>query len=374
MATCCVCESPAKLWCENDKAFLCAECDHKVHSSNALAARHSRFPICELCKSSACQVYCCQDKAYLCDVCDAAVHSDNVLAARHMVVPAAQALAGQVQNAIVESDAQSEAAGKPAQQAQAQPECQQEHESSPPCTGSEAVVPVFDVLEAEGSGMSDQADKAAWGKEFDLLDLDNGWPDCLDVGFDFSDILGQDAGPTCDAGLVPTFDGPMESMEDVSELGMVPVLEDLGNACSSPTSSSLNLDLSLPALFDVPFSGPPPAASLAPPSPQQLPPVQHAQQPAPVWHTTFPALQASPYFPNPASFPAVSKEQALANREQRVARYREKRKHRKFEKTIRYASRKAYAEVRPRIKGRFARKDEIESWARDGVIPEGVTF
>jgi hypothetical protein len=37
-------------------------------------------------------------------------------------------------------------------------------------------------------------------------------------------------------------------------------------------------------------------------------------------------------------------------------RYREKRKSRRFEKTIRYASRKAYAETRPRIKGRFAKR------------------
>ena len=33
-----------------------------------------------------------------------------------------------------------------------------------------------------------------------------------------------------------------------------------------------------------------------------------------------------------------------------MCRYREKRKRRTFEKTIRYESRKAYAEVRPRIK------------------------
>lgn len=48
------------------------------------------------------------------------------------------------------------------------------------------------------------------------------------------------------------------------------------------------------------------------------------------------------------------------DREARVLRYREKRKNRKFEKTIRYASRKAYAETRPRIKGRFAKRTDIE--------------
>lgn len=51
---------------------------------------------------------------------------------------------------------------------------------------------------------------------------------------------------------------------------------------------------------------------------------------------------------------------ARTDRQARVMRYREKRKSRRFEKMIRYASRKAYAESRPRIKGRFAKRDEVE--------------
>lgn len=48
------------------------------------------------------------------------------------------------------------------------------------------------------------------------------------------------------------------------------------------------------------------------------------------------------------------------DREARVLRYREKKKTRRFEKTIRYASRKAYAEMRPRIKGRFAKRTDVD--------------
>lgn len=48
------------------------------------------------------------------------------------------------------------------------------------------------------------------------------------------------------------------------------------------------------------------------------------------------------------------------DREARVLRYKEKKKNRKFVKTIRYASRKAYAETRPRIKGRFAKRTDKE--------------
>ncbi|PKU85884.1 transcription factor GHD7-like [Dendrobium catenatum] len=46
------------------------------------------------------------------------------------------------------------------------------------------------------------------------------------------------------------------------------------------------------------------------------------------------------------------------DREAKVLRYKEKRKKRRYEKQIRYASRKAYAEMRPRIKGRFAKTSE----------------
>ncbi|KAJ6835561.1 putative zinc finger protein CONSTANS-LIKE 2 [Iris pallida] len=51
------------------------------------------------------------------------------------------------------------------------------------------------------------------------------------------------------------------------------------------------------------------------------------------------------------------------DREAKVLRYREKRKKRRYEKQIRYASRKAYAEMRPRIKGRFAKTPEQTSSA-----------
>nr|CAB3500162.1 unnamed protein product [Digitaria exilis] len=49
------------------------------------------------------------------------------------------------------------------------------------------------------------------------------------------------------------------------------------------------------------------------------------------------------------------------DREAKVMRYKEKRKRRRYEKQIRYASRKAYAEMRPRVKGRFAKVPDGEA-------------
>jgi len=59
--------------------------------------------------------------------------------------------------------------------------------------------------------------------------------------------------------------------------------------------------------------------------------------------------------------PAVPAASRGKEREARLMRYREKRKNRRFDKTIRYASRKAYAETRPRIKGRFAKRCSAEA-------------
>lgn len=58
-------------------------------------------------------------------------------------------------------------------------------------------------------------------------------------------------------------------------------------------------------------------------------------------------------------------------REARLLRYKQKKKHLRFEKTIRYASRKAYAESRPRYKGRFIKQQADEYSKAAGVNRNG---
>jgi len=64
------------------------------------------------------------------------------------------------------------------------------------------------------------------------------------------------------------------------------------------------------------------------------------------------------------------------SREARLMRYREKRKNRRFEKTIRYASRKAYAETRPRIKGRFAKRadHDADDAEAEAAVPSPASY
>ncbi|KAI0519250.1 hypothetical protein KFK09_006692 [Dendrobium nobile] len=48
------------------------------------------------------------------------------------------------------------------------------------------------------------------------------------------------------------------------------------------------------------------------------------------------------------------------DRRERIERYRSKRNQRNFHKKITYACRKTLADSRPRVRGRFARNDEVE--------------
>ncbi|OIT26893.1 PREDICTED: B-box zinc finger protein 32 [Nicotiana attenuata] len=48
---CELCNDQAALFCTSDSAFLCFNCDAKVHQANFLVARHLRFTLCSHCNS-----------------------------------------------------------------------------------------------------------------------------------------------------------------------------------------------------------------------------------------------------------------------------------------------------------------------------------
>ncbi|GMI78614.1 B-box domain protein 32, EMF1-Interacting Protein 6 [Hibiscus trionum] len=48
---CELCKEEASVYCSADSAFLCWDCDHKVHRANFLVSRHVRRILCTECKS-----------------------------------------------------------------------------------------------------------------------------------------------------------------------------------------------------------------------------------------------------------------------------------------------------------------------------------
>lgn len=65
------------MYCRSDAACLCLSCDRNVHSANALSKRHSRTLICERCNSQPAFVRCVEEKISLCQNCDWLGHSGS---------------------------------------------------------------------------------------------------------------------------------------------------------------------------------------------------------------------------------------------------------------------------------------------------------
>ncbi|KAF8075570.1 hypothetical protein N665_1080s0008 [Sinapis alba] len=93
---CDVCDKEeASVFCTADEASLCGGCDHRVHHANKLASKHLRFsllypsssnnssPICDICQEKKAMLFCQQDRAILCKDCDSSIHSANEHVKKH---------------------------------------------------------------------------------------------------------------------------------------------------------------------------------------------------------------------------------------------------------------------------------------------------
>ncbi|KAL5214108.1 hypothetical protein ABZP36_003260 [Zizania latifolia] len=96
---CDVCAAEAaSVFCCADEAALCDACDRRVHSANKLAGKHRRFsllhpspspssaqkpPICDICQEKRGFLFCKEDRAILCRECDIGVHTTSELTRRH---------------------------------------------------------------------------------------------------------------------------------------------------------------------------------------------------------------------------------------------------------------------------------------------------
>ncbi|XWS09343.1 hypothetical protein CRYUN_Cryun40dG0076900 [Craigia yunnanensis] len=90
---CDVCErAPATVICCADEAALCAKCDVEVHAANKLASKHQRLllhclsnklPRCDICQEKTAFIFCVEDRALFCRDCDEPIHSAGTLSANH---------------------------------------------------------------------------------------------------------------------------------------------------------------------------------------------------------------------------------------------------------------------------------------------------
>ncbi|XP_051147027.1 B-box zinc finger protein 20-like isoform X2 [Andrographis paniculata] len=92
---CDVCGSEeASVFCTADEAALCRSCDDRVHGANKLAGKHPRFSLlnpqikddsqlCDICQERRALMFCQEDRAMFCRECDVPIHRVNELTRKH---------------------------------------------------------------------------------------------------------------------------------------------------------------------------------------------------------------------------------------------------------------------------------------------------
>ncbi|XP_060169323.1 B-box zinc finger protein 20 [Lycium barbarum] len=91
---CDVCDKEeASVYCSADEATLCQSCDYQVHHANKLASKHIRFslihpsfkdsPLCDICQERRALLFCKEDRAILCKECDLPIHKANEHTKKH---------------------------------------------------------------------------------------------------------------------------------------------------------------------------------------------------------------------------------------------------------------------------------------------------
>ncbi|KAM0940120.1 putative transcription factor interactor and regulator Znf-B family [Dioscorea sansibarensis] len=90
---CDACEkSPATVICCADEAALCARCDVEIHAANKLASKHQRLllqclsnklPRCDICQEKPAFIFCVEDRALFCRECDEPIHVAGSLSGNH---------------------------------------------------------------------------------------------------------------------------------------------------------------------------------------------------------------------------------------------------------------------------------------------------
>uniref|UniRef100_A0A0D3DCY1 Zinc finger protein CONSTANS-LIKE 4 n=1 Tax=Brassica oleracea var. oleracea TaxID=109376 RepID=A0A0D3DCY1_BRAOL len=305
--------------------------------------------LCDSCKSATAALYCRPDAAFLCLSCDSKVHAANKLASRHARVwmcevceqaPAHVTCKADAAALCVTCDRDIHSANPLARRhARRHGNASREEEDE----AASWLLPnpkTKTALAAAAEAVPGDSPEMNTGQQYLFPDLD------LDCGTFDPKVESQEQNSSGTDGVVPVENRTVKVAavnENCYELdftgGSKGLTYGYNSISHSVSSSSLEVGV-------VPDGG-----SVA--------------------DVSYPYGGAATSVTDPGTQRAVPL--TAAEREARVMRYREKRKNRKFEKTIRYASRKAYAEMRPRIKGRFAKRTDT-SESNDVVVGHGGIF
>ncbi|KAF7806304.1 CONSTANS-like 2 protein [Senna tora] len=330
--------SASTLYCHTDSAFLCCSCDERIHAMGSPCWPHHRVQICGACENAPAAFTCKADDASLCINCDFEIHSANPIASRHNRVPLSPLPHDVTPAATTTTD----------------------HEEQRNNNNN------YEVVENNKSSQEmDEREADSWL----LLDSETIESQVVDDGFMFGETEEEVGVVECDSSNKfqehPRDHQTHSFSEDQSD-SVVPI-QSVESHQSHQQLQQQQQQHQQNMYFNmeqdpsrVPFTNYPsncPTTGGVAYMDAHVPVVGRARG-------KISEMCGGGYsrYGNPNG--TVSMQMQFAgemNRKAGVEKYREKKKSRKFEKRIRYAYRKAYAEKRPRVKGRFAKRQDLPS-------------
>ncbi|KAK4257287.1 hypothetical protein QN277_006895 [Acacia crassicarpa] len=337
--------SASTLYCHTDSEYLCSSCDGQIHALGSPGWPHHRVKLCGACENAPVAFTCKADDASLCVNCDFEIHSANPIASRHKRVPVSPL--PHILNDNVET-----------------PDNQPNYE-------------VIDNRNNMSSKEMDEREADSWLLLGSADTIDNQVGDGFMIG-EPEDNHHAYVGlvEECDSSTKfttfhedhdqgqQTYSSSEEMNESDSVVPVQSVEADQPKQLQPPQQQQQNIHFNMEQKPSSRVSFTNSASncrSVAVPYmvAQMLQRGTMSEKPG----YRFP--QGTEIFPSGSSVP-MQIHFGQMNRKAGVEKYREKKKSRKFEKRIRYAYRKAYAEKRPRVKGRFVKRQDLTS---DEAVP-----
>ncbi|GFP92638.1 zinc finger protein constans-like 10 [Phtheirospermum japonicum] len=342
-------EQRSKVYCQSDEASLCMSCDQNVHSANALSRRHSRTLLCDRCNSQPAFVRCTEERKSLCQSCDWTEHAAGPNTHKRQPVNYYSGCPSSAElSEIWTFPLDSPSVG----------------DSS--CEQGMGSMTIADDVARDWQGMTNVEDSSILVEASDLRDVfipaEKGSGECEDTGFydnmaevdlsienyeELFSVALNNPGQLFDNDGIEGLFGPTDMSgsdcqgayaAEGSSVGRLKMQQPAcSNAASADSVISCKTDPNICFMRQAQFSG--------------LTGESSAGDYQDCGMSSSMIIMGEPAWglPGPeSSMPSSSRSDA-------VMRYKEKKKARKFEKKVRYASRKARADVRKRVKGRFVK-------------------
>ncbi|GMY09611.1 zinc finger protein CONSTANS-LIKE 9-like [Fagus crenata] len=391
-------EQRSMVYCRSDAACLCLSCDRNVHSANALSKRHSRTLLCERCNSQPAFVRCSQERISLCQNCDWTGHGASTSASSHkrqtincysgcpsaaelssiwsfvLDFPSAGESTCEQELGLMSLTENSEkTAWGPSENNMSQnvsdscelndggmdkssvwvgsssvPEDSEPHFLDQPAGSANASLPKLCCPGSKDPEFSEENDLY---DDFNMDEVDlnfENYEELFGVALSHSEELFENGGIDSLFGMkdVSAADSGCQGAvaAEGSSVGLVNVMPACSNAASADSIISTKTEpvhcfTARQGHSNLSFSGITGESS----------PADYQDCGA----SSMLLMGEPPWCP-----PCPESSFQSANRSDAVLRYKEKKKTRKFDKRVRYASRKARADVRRRVKGRFVKAGE----------------